>query len=56
LALLLFWLVGVWDSEATLYSVELVDNDGPRITGVVDTTADIFTILTWAENPGGTAL
>jgi len=55
LPILLMWLVAVCNANATLYSVELIDNDGPHITGVVDTTADTFTILTWIENPGGTA-
>lgn len=42
-------------SHAALFSVELFDFQGPNIKGIVDTTADTFTINSWTENSGGLA-
>ena len=51
LSVVLFGLAGT--VHATLFNVELIDNNGPHITGVVDTASDTFTVNTWTENPGG---
>jgi len=42
------------EAAATLFNVELIDNDGPLILGQVDTVSDTFTITAWTENPLGT--
>lgn len=43
------------NSLAAMYSVDLFDVQGPHIKGIVDTTADTFTINSWTENAGGIA-
>lgn len=40
-------------AQARLIGIEFRDPDGPQWTGIVDTTLDHLTILTWFENPGG---
>ena len=40
-------------ASAVIIPFSLVDNDGPAISGFVDTTADQATFNTWTENSGG---
>ncbi|NIZ62783.1 hypothetical protein DL239_17580 [Sedimentitalea sp. CY04] len=40
-------------SHAATFDVAYTDNDGPQWTGIVDSTTDTFTILSWAEGAGG---
>ncbi len=47
--------VNVCPADAAVFLVDLIDNDGPHISGQVDTSLDILTVTSWTENAGGTA-